>query len=73
MSLKVEQCPNTWYFSNGVFTEHMQALYKPEKNELTIIGLRHLPQVIRYLQKLGINELTLKWYPEDKERRKQDD
>ena len=65
MSLKVKQCANTWYFSSGILTEHTQALYELEKKELTIIGLGYLPQILRYLQqKLGVNEMLLKWYPQ---------
>lgn len=65
MSLKIRQFPDTWYFSNGILTENTQALYKLRENELTIIEIRYLPQIIKYLQqKLEVSKISLRWYPD---------
>lgn len=60
--LRVKQSSDIWYFSNGLFTEHTQALYKLKENELTIVDIRYLPQVIRYLRRnLKIDKVVLRW------------
>lgn len=51
MTIKLKKGTKTWYFSSGIYVEHMRALYYPQNNTLEVISLRHLLAVMRLLRK----------------------